>query len=176
MSLFEYKRKELDELYSTAVSLLSQLNLPIHIPKNFLLTEDRKRVLYHLHMMIRARANDPQTIVGHTGDHVVLFGMQGLGKSTVFALSMYTSAILWGSKIQPIYWSYDRVRDVLPSELLYTYSYLRFNEFPHQRAFDGLVRYWENEKKVIPMIFFDEFQVNIVNYYHFCINVFTIIL
>jgi hypothetical protein len=151
----------LDELFADAVSLLSQLKLPTRIPKNFLFTEDRKRVLYHLHRMTQVRAKAPNRVVGATGHHVALFGMQGLGKSTVFALSMYTSAILWGSTIQPIYWSYDSVKDVRPVELLFAYAYLRFKTFPsYQWDFNGLINYWDSEKRVIPIIFFDEFQAS----------------
>jgi hypothetical protein len=151
----------LDELFAAAVSLLSQLKLPTRIPKNFLLTEDRKRVLYHLHRATRVRAKDPDRIVGAGGSHVALFGMQGLGKSTVFALSMYTSAILWGSTIQPIYWSYDSVNDVTPVELLYAYAYLRFKTFPsYQWGFDKLIKYWDETNKIIPIFFFDEFQAS----------------
>jgi hypothetical protein len=161
LSGFECTDQKLDKLFAEAVSLLSQLKLPTRIPKNFLLTEDRKMVLYHLHLMTRVRAKNPDRIVGAVGGHVALFGMQGLGKSTVFALSMYTSAILWGSTIQPIYWSYDRVNDVTPEELLFAYAYLRFKTFPTDRwGFDKLIDYWDGKNKIIPIIFFDEFQAS----------------
>jgi hypothetical protein len=160
---YQYGDEELNELFPSVVPLLSKLKLPIPINEPFLLTEDRKRVLFHLHTSIWSRAHNPDQFSGVRGDHVALFGIKGLGKSTIFALLMYTSAILWGSKIQPIYWNYEYKEDVRPRELVNSYAFLRFKQFPSDllTANERMPMGFWDKKKLVPIIFLDEFQVNV---------------